>query len=51
MSNQDHGHRAMWSISIVERSPDIEVPDTVDDDLREPHCTMGTSEHERRAPQ
>jgi hypothetical protein len=25
----------MWSISIadVERSPDVEVPDTVDDDL------------------
>jgi hypothetical protein len=31
MTYQKLGHRGMWSISIavVERSPDIEVPDTV----------------------
>jgi hypothetical protein len=34
MTHQEHGHRGMLSISIadVERSPDIEVPDTVDED-------------------
>jgi hypothetical protein len=49
MTYQEYEHRGVWSISIatVERSPDIEVPDTVDEDphhetLREPHCTEGT---------
>jgi hypothetical protein len=54
---QEHGHRGMWSISIayVERSRDIHVPDTVDEDL-DPRdsegasFTEGTFEHERRAP-
>jgi hypothetical protein len=34
MTYQGYGHRGMWSISIaiLERSPDIEVPETVDDD-------------------
>jgi hypothetical protein len=51
----------MWSINIavVERSPDMEVrrcpiPSTkikTHEALREPHCTEGTFEHERRAPQ
>jgi hypothetical protein len=48
----------MWSISIavVERSLDIKAPKAVDEDpyhetAREPHCTEGTFEHERRAPQ
>jgi hypothetical protein len=56
MTYHEHGYRGMWSISIatVDHTPDIEVPDTVDKDLahealREPHCTEGTSEHERRA--
>jgi hypothetical protein len=32
MTYQEHGHRGMWFISIaaVERSPDIEVPETVE---------------------
>jgi hypothetical protein len=59
MRYQKHGHREMWPISttIVETSPDIEVPDTIDEDPhtrdseREPHFTVGTSERERRAPQ
>jgi hypothetical protein len=43
------------SIGVVELSPDIEVPNNVDEDpahetVGEPHCTVGTSEHERRAP-
>jgi hypothetical protein len=57
MTYQEHGHKGMWSISIalVELSPDIEVLDTVSeiethDTLGEPHCTVGISEDERRAP-
>jgi hypothetical protein len=34
MTYHEHGHQEMWSISIVvvERSPDIMMPDTVDED-------------------
>jgi hypothetical protein len=34
MTYQEHGHRGMSSISIaaMDRSPDIEVPDAVDED-------------------
>jgi hypothetical protein len=34
MTYQEHGPRGMWStsIAVVERSPDIEVLDTVDED-------------------
>jgi hypothetical protein len=35
MIYQEHGHRGIWSMSIavVERSPDIKMPDTVDEYL------------------
>jgi hypothetical protein len=38
MTYQEYGHRGMWSISttIVERSPDKEVPGTVDEDSEPP---------------
>jgi hypothetical protein len=46
MTYQDHGHRGVWSISmkVVERSPDIEVLDTVDEDL-DPRDGEGASMH------
>jgi hypothetical protein len=46
MTYQEHGHPGMWSISIeaLERSPDIEVPDTVDEDPN-PRDSEGASLH------
>jgi hypothetical protein len=46
MTYQDHVHRGMWSIIIanVERSPDIEVPGTVDDD-QDPRDSRGALMH------
>jgi hypothetical protein len=42
----DHGHRGIWSmcIAVVERSPDIDVPDTVDEDPY-PRVSKGASLH------
>jgi hypothetical protein len=46
MIYKEHGHRGIWSMSIavVERSPDIEVPDTVDEDPY-PRDYEGASSH------
>jgi hypothetical protein len=44
MTYQEHGHREIWCISIEERSPDIEVPDSVDEDL-DPRDSEGASLH------
>jgi hypothetical protein len=46
MTYQEHGHRGTWSISIaaLERSSDIEVPDTVDEDPS-PRDSEGASLH------
>jgi hypothetical protein len=54
MIYQEHGHRGIWSMSIaaVERSPDIKIPSTkihTRESMKEPHCTEGTFEYERRS--
>jgi hypothetical protein len=46
MALEEHGHREMWSISIAneEYSPDIDVPDIVDEDPYPRECE-GASLH------